>query len=67
MFWDYVAFAIILVIGLVNIIWPHVTAELTWVVRHGIDDEGRKTQEHAMRFAGFMIVLLCGIWLYSQF
>jgi len=67
MFWDYVTFTIILVIGLVNVIWPQHTAEITWAVRRGIDDEGRREMEHAMRFIGIVIVIGCGIWLYAQF
>ena len=57
----------ILIIGLVNIIWPDDTVEITWAVRHGVDDEGRKELENMMRWFGIIIVLGCGIWAYSQF
>lgn len=67
MFWDYVTFVIVLVIGLINIIWPHITVEITYAVRHGIDDEGRRDLEITMRFLGFVIVLGCILWLISQF
>jgi len=67
MFWDYVIFVIILIIGLVNIIWPEETVYVVWAVRHGIDDESRKSFERLMRIIGIAIVMGCGVWLYSQF
>ncbi|MCV2231358.1 hypothetical protein N7548_00765 [Acholeplasma manati] len=67
MFWDYVTFVIVLIIGLVNIIWPQETVYIIWAVRHGVDDESRRSFEHLMRFIGIAIVIGCGIWLYLQF
>lgn len=66
-FWDYFIFALILLFGLVNAFWPNKTVEYTWVVRHGIDEEGRKFYENGIRFLGIFIVFGCIIWLFSQF
>ena len=65
MFWDYFIFALVLLLGLVLIIWPDKMAEYTWVVRHGIDEEGRKVQKNGIRFLGIFIVFGCIIWLIS--
>lgn len=35
---EWMTFSVLLIIGLVNVIWPDETAEFTWAVRHGIDD-----------------------------
>lgn len=66
MFWTYVTVGLILIFGLVNIIWPHKTAEFTWAVRHDIDDEGRKSMEHAMRFMGIIFALGSLIWIWDH-
>jgi hypothetical protein len=66
MFWSYVVWSICLIIGLVNIIFPHETVEITWAVRHGIDDEGRKSLEKGMRLLGVFIVVCCMVWLNHQ-
>ncbi|MDY0346208.1 MAG: hypothetical protein RBQ70_00945 [Acholeplasma sp.] len=63
---EWMTFSVLLIIGLINVIWPDETAEFTWAVRHGIDDEGRKTMENTMRILGIFIVLCCGIWAYMQ-
>jgi len=67
MFWDYVTFTIVIVIGLINIIWPQETVKITWAVRHNVDENGRKSLINCMRFLGVLIVLGCIIWLVSQF
>ena len=45
---EWMTFSVLLIIGLVNVIWPDETAKFTWAVRQGIDDEGRKTLENTL-------------------
>jgi len=64
---EWITFGVILIIGIVNVIWPDEIAEFTWAVRHGIDDEGRKTLENTLRILGIFVILCCGVWIYMKF
>lgn len=62
MFWDYFSCFIVFIIGIINIVWPNETAKITWAVRRGVDDKGKKEMANAMRFIGVIIVVVCFFW-----
>ncbi len=62
MFWNYLSCFIVFIIGIVNIAIPKETAKITWAVRRGVDDKGKKVMENAMRFLGILIVIICYFW-----
>ena len=55
---QWIIFFVCLVFGIFNTIWPQKAAEYTWIVRHGIDDDGRRSIENGLRFVGIMFIFI---------
>lgn len=66
MFWDVVLFLGIVVFGLFNVFAANHLVKLTWVVRHGIDEEGERSAANGLRFFGVLLVAGSLIWLVTE-
>lgn len=58
MFWMWFFAFLFLILGIINTIWPHKIVNITWAVRHGIDEKGKESLETSLRLSGFLFIIL---------
>jgi len=64
---EWLFFSFFLGFGIFMTFWPQKAADYTWAVRHGIDDDGRRSIENGLRFVGIMFIFVSIMTLWVLF